>query len=364
MSENQAPQMSDDFIKLCQTISLGEDKDLYQKRWTGVLAIIKEINPQDIETVIRVVFRSKQPPDKETLNRIRQRFKVADDLFLLSGNDPELELMCAAILINLFERMGKNASLAALAVTTTAMNGARKPAVSIDLVGRAEESLNKNARSVRQRPDMGKLLSVAAPKLNFTDVISKVPNPIETTGVIAALNSVSEVIQKNINGIHTQSSKIMSELNRYIAVQDEELQILWWLVGGQSWSKNQPFSEVAANSRPIIFAKELADFTRVYPGPEGIRGILSRTGLQNDIEITIPDALNACDKEWLSLLLNDASPSAVTLPIHSAIARKIETGDSESWIPGWIASAGLPKKTKLSMLTLGELFYRERLQII
>ena len=362
MAEKQIPQISDDFLHVCRAVSLSEDPEFFKRRWPGVCAAVKGATRKHVEAMIRVLFRSKQPAEKEVLEEIRQHFKTADESFPMSGNDSEMEAMCAAILLDLFRGTEDIGIFAALAVTTAAMFGGRKLVVDLDLVGRAEESLFQGAQALRQRPDLKDLASTAAPKVNFADALKKMTQ-FDANGVTAALNDAAAVIEKSLKTLHGQILKAVAEVSSFIAIQDEELQMLWWLVGGRSWSANQPFSEVSPNARPLVFAKELADFTNVSPGPESIKGLLSSAGLQGDRELTVFEAINACDEKWLSVLVEGRSPSPVTLPIHFGIVRKVETGDSESWIQGWAAGANLDKNRSLSALALGELFYRERLQI-
>jgi hypothetical protein len=47
--------------------------------------------------------------------------------------------------------------------------------------------------------------------------------------------------------------------------------------------------------------------------------------------------------------------------MHSAIFRKLETRDDTSWVSGWAAVSGIDQDYSLSPLSLGNLFYRERL---
>jgi len=110
-----------------------------------------------------------------------------------------------------------------------------------------------------------------------------------------------------------------------------------------------------------MFAKELADMTGPLPGPAHISALLSRAGVGDRGELTIVDAVNACDETWLRKIHSAQALSVVTLPIHFAISRKLETGDQESWVAGWAAAAELNPKQSLSPIAIGRLFYRERL---
>jgi hypothetical protein len=81
-----------------------------------VSALLASATRADIECMLRVVFRAKSVPSAESLARIRQQFKDADDLFEMSGNDRELEILCGAALAVLLERTDDMGATAALAV--------------------------------------------------------------------------------------------------------------------------------------------------------------------------------------------------------------------------------------------------------
>jgi hypothetical protein len=52
------------------------------------------------------------------------------------------------------------------------------------------------------------------------------------------------------------------------------------------------------------------------------------------------------------------------MPLHFAIKRQLETGPGDAWIAGWSATVGAPSDLTLPSLTLGNLFYRERLLLL
>jgi hypothetical protein len=157
-------------------------------------------------------------------------------------------------------------------------------------------------------------------------------------------------------------SSNIGKIEDYFTIQDEELQMLWWLLGERSIDRNCAFSSLSAVERPLVLAKELAGLTGYLPGPFAIKSILSRAGLRDSDELTIVECVNAGDQEWLKWLVDDQQPSPVTRPIHAAVSRKLETGDNESWISGWAAAAEIDSAQKVSALQLGLLFYRECLQ--
>jgi len=139
--------------------------------------------------------------------------------------------------------------------------------------------------------------------------------------------------------------------------------MLWWLLGERSWDLGRPFGRIPAKCRPLVLAKELADFTSHPPGPASVSALLSRGGVKDRPKLSIAEAINTASVDWLATVVDDVQVSAIVHPIHLGIARKLETRDDESWIAGWSATAGLDSSLKIPPLQLGRLFYRERLLI-
>jgi hypothetical protein len=153
---------------------------------------------------------------------------------------------------------------------------------------------------------------------------------------------------------------LASSATDFAAIQDEELQMLWWLFGGRSTDMDRAFDAIDANAQPLVLAAELAGMTKFLPGPVSTKAILSRAGVKEG-ECTVPATVNACDAQWLARLVEGREPSPITQPIHFAVKRKLETGDDNSWVAGWSGVVGIDAGHALPALTLANLFYRERL---
>ena len=96
----------------------------------------------------------------------------------------------------------------------------------------------------------------------------------------------------------------------------------------------------------------------------GVIGYLQkRAGIKVSKKLTIAEAVNACDTNWLRLLMGDAEPSPATAPVLFAIKRRIETDDQTSWVAGWAATTGINSDEELPGIALGRQFYHERLVV-
>src|ERR1700693_5184437 len=104
MSNKETPVMHPDFPRWYRAVDLEENRDRLHHRFNGLSDLIKIPSRADVEGMIRVAFRPKQGASPEVVAHIRQKFKDADDLFDMQGNDRELEILCGAALAVLFER--------------------------------------------------------------------------------------------------------------------------------------------------------------------------------------------------------------------------------------------------------------------
>ncbi|MGB8266897.1 MAG: GTPase-associated system all-helical protein GASH [Candidatus Velthaea sp.] len=361
MADAQAPPMHPDFARWYSVVALGENQPLRQGRWMGISSTIAVADRGVVEALIRLAFRTRQPAAPAALEKIRKAFKAADDTFDMHGNDRELEVLAGACLAVLMQGGKKVGAAAAIAVSTTAVAGARKPDLPMDLEVIAESAIDQIAEASRKRPDMSRMTSSEAPKFDFEQAAAKVrEQPANPDFVAQAFTLAADSIRSALSAAARQQATIVQAIDNFLRLQDEELQMLWWLTGGRSWDYDCAFESVPAEAQPLVFAKELADSTGTLPGPASVKALLSRAGLKERKKLTIPAAINAADTAWLQKVIAQDDPSPFSNPIHFAIKRQLETGAGEAWIPGWEATTGVSAIHSMSSLTLGMLFYRER----
>ncbi len=343
-------------------VCIGNEADRVQKRLAGIAALAKAANDLEIEALVRIAFNAKQPPDNVTITQIRQHFKSADELFEMQNNDSEMQLLSGASLWAIMANAKDDAATAALSVTIAEFGGARKIKLPMDLVETANYALVALAEANRKRPEL--VSTVAAPKVDFTTAGTKAKESPNGDGYAAAFTLAANLVNESLATITNKTRETFAATKRFISIQDEELQMLWWLMGERSHYFDKPFTKISANTQPLVFAKELADSTELLPGPASISGLLYKAGIKESKKLSIPDVVNACDSDWLQSLVDNTKFSPVTQPIHCAIDRKLETGDTNSWIAGWAGVTNIKADFLLSPLMIANLFYRERLLTI
>lgn len=350
-----------DFAGWYSVVALSDDMAKRQLRWNGITGIVDNADGEVIEALVRLAFSSRAQPSAEKLAAIRHEFRKADETFELAGNDRELQILAGSCLVALMDEGGDNGAYAALSVSTAAMRGLRAPDLPMQLSDVAEGAISRIGIDARKRPSLGELSSVEAPKFDFEKAATRVREQPNWEGVAEAFILAADGARIGMRALATRQSRSLRAVDSFIRVQDEELQMLWWLLGERSTTYDSPFSAVPADDQPFIFGRELADATTALPGPPAIRALMSRAGLGERKKLSIASAVNGIRSAWLEAALVDLHPSPVTMPLHFAMARQRETGPGEAWVAGWGAATEVDPKAALSPLAVGELFYRERL---
>lgn len=357
-----AEEMNPEFARWHREIDFGGDPERLKQRWAGVVKIIDQATQADVETLTRLAFRFKQAPAQAALSRIITALKEGDPTFEPAKGGRETEILAGSALHMMMLAGGASGGVAALAVSTAAIEGGRIPDLPVELVSAADKAIGGIADEIRDRPDLGDHYLNKLPPVTFEEAANKIAEAQNNWGNIGvAFGLAAKATQAAMTGLANRTASILGKVSDYIAVQDEELQMLWWLIGERSWDLDCAFDAVPDDAQPLVFGKELAALTEFPPGPHSVKALLSRAGLKEKKRLTIPVAVNSCPAEWLKRLVEEKEPSPVIHPIHFAIKRKLETGDDRAWVDGWAAVADVASDRALGALALGTLFYRERL---
>jgi hypothetical protein len=348
--------MHADFPKLFSEISTDGAKRAL--RWAGVEAFVEIYTSARIEMLARLAFDTKPPAgglQQDDLATALGEFHKA-----LSDADPSIEhgkrqdqILAAAALMQFFA----TESTAATVVTTTACGGARKPQLPIDLLMAAENALSLLAATRRRRPDLSKV-KIEAPELEYELDFSEVA-PNSPTTFQSVLDQIATAVDEALADLVAKFNDSTELLVNVGKKADEELDMLAWVFGQRARLPDQAFADVPANQKPLVFARDLASLTTIYPGPNSIPALLSRAGVKATGKLSIVDAVNAVSDVWTTAVLKNRSPSPATTPLHFAILKRQETGAGDGWTAGWSAITGIEIGSAQSPMMLAELFYRE-----
>lgn len=358
--------MHPDFADWYRRVEIDPKSDDLQKRWQGIEAFHLKATRSDLTNVTRVFF-GLTPRDENFLAKYRAEFKATDDVFPMRYNGAELQVLAGATLARNFGGGEEWAAAAALALACGASGGARKAPVPeiVDLARKALREQSTGLRAAKNQPPLPPAFDLGEEFQNLKTTLSGVGGNFQT--LHGPLLDVLQPMLKAMTGISNwvRRAAQMEELRQ------EESDILWWLFGERSRDLDVPFSELKVPSGCIIGAKELADLTRMLPGPFGVEAYLHKMlGLAHpDLEgtVTLSDAIAACPLAWQGQFIAHAGIDAVAdlCPVHLAAQKSVEAGGKKTVWPGPFQTvSGLKATIKMKPVDLALQVYRERLFVV
>lgn len=354
------PEMNADFARWYADAFMDEG-EIATRRWKGVVDTARTADCTTVEVLARYAFATAAPANggkNEALAKAHQAL-----LSTISGNgsplDPaesrrELQILSAAVLARLFSRLPD----AAIAVLNTSFGGKRTADLPMDLVGLAKKALVELSRKKHERPDASEL-EIEPTTVDFEVSPEALANmsPAQWKG---ELDGLRDAAQEALGKITDNQNQVTELLIRQISLGEEELQMLWWLIGAHSRILDTPFTDIDSALKPLVFAKELGELTNISPGTASVTALLSRAGIKRGA-LKVSASVNAVDLNWGGDITKSTRISPVTTPLHFALEKRVEVGSDDAWLPGWSSMTGLPTDASMSAVQLAELFYREHL---
>lgn len=338
-------------------MQLGGEADIQTLRWGQVQAIAKAPSAADLTSLVGLAFKLKQPESSKS--EIRTKFSKEAP----APGDAELAMLAGSSLAVAMQGRGAIAAKTAGFVMATTAVGQRVPNLPMPLVAIAEQALSDLAETARQRPQAQSIQPM--PVVNVKGALEANP-AFDQPSIHAVFNLLGQDFQKALQNIVSRQKQFETAMQGYIKVQDEELNVLWWLHGGHSELANVPFGELPAAQRPLVLAAELSVLSTVLPGPPSLAALLSRAGIEHSAVTSVEAAVDALPVRLLKELLPESDHSKVspaTTPILEAVRRRLEIDGQNGWTVGWDSVTGLAHKQELSALKFAQSAFLELLLV-
>lgn len=348
--------MHQNFSDWYRPVTFGHDRETINLRWQGVEATIQGLEFPIAMDLVLLAFGRPALSVKE-IEKFRQYFKDVDPTFSTSGNDLEVQTLAGCVLGILCIDKHDWGEVPFAIVTASACKK-RVPIVEFDLVGMASERIRLEGIQARKRQTMS-MLEIDSYKQTLDQAIAPFLNNQGIPHAVEALKQMNVVLEKSFASLQENIKKEINQLQEVLTIQDEELQMLWWMTGGWSEMWKSTFHNLDNKARPILLAKEASEMTELFSEPPSLKAVFYRVGIDESTELNIPDSVNACGLEHLKTLSPQSPPCSILFPMHFAISRAIETGADNTWIPGWSKVSGIDEKAKVMPIELALQFYRE-----
>lgn len=348
--------MQDQFSNWYASMSFQQDAAFTEKRWTAIKDHVEGVTKADLALLAKLAFRLNPQMSSVEVAALRQA--LAGDA-AQPGDDELIMLSASGLAAAMDSGTGGTAALAATVVSSMSCGGLRALKQPMDLVGMADNVLRQLSETARRRPSLEQVKLVSPVVNKNDDVLVQAVNTGELQSVAQAL---AVATNKAISAMARRQREFEAAVQKYVNIQDEELDILWWLEGGHSFDLNLDFSKASAEHLPLAIARELGNLTKVLPGPPALSSLLSRTGVLHAPPQSIPGAVQGMSQDWLNKavdgLPNDGISAPLT-PILFAMQRRHEVHGKDDWINAWATTTGLPCEAVLSPIQLATAAYRE-----
>lgn len=334
--------------------------DNLSKRREGINNYVSTMDKHSVFEIIRLFF-TKELKDSESINSFRTALRDTDKVFPLRNNDLELRILAGAAILNCIESNHKHSINAALATICANFQNADPLPIVAEAKNASCKYLGEQSIKFRNSDKL--------PQMNIDFKSDELMTNLQNSFVYEQLKPIIEMFENSLKQSVKTTKKAMAILEKSLRIQEEEADILWWLLGEHSNDLKCSISKLKRSASTIIIAKELADKTRIIPGPISINAFLDKaiqkSKNKKEDSISLKTAVNDIPLTWRSDLIseNDFDMVEDLCPIHYAIKRSVECGDKSSWIVSFENNIGIKADASISPLDLSLQAYQEFLLI-
>lgn len=345
-----------------RSAGLKPDEGLLNKRWLGLENCVKSLNAEQLINYASI-FVTPPKANTEFLAGFAEEFRKHDNTFALKDNLQELRVLAGAILRLVIEENHRFATLAALTLECGSFGPRAKALPEADHLISAKKLLIIKAQELRTNPGTPKLSTI---KLNAEEYEKRIPATMFAQGQTPQLRDpLIEIIEELASSLKTLQDST-KKIWAYSQRKEEEVNMVWWLLGRFSSDLKQPFSEIGYEAGALIIPKELADLTIFVPGSAAILGAIASTlkasGLPPTIKtLTIAKAVNATPRDWREQLKPDINSKSleVLCPVLLALRTSMATDGAKQWIPIYSKLNNISVNMEFPVLQISIQLYNE-----
>ncbi len=321
------------------------------------------IDPPTAIDLTRIYFGLSVPRGTDWF---RDAFGATDPSFSLIDNAREASVLAAGLLEG---AISDGKVYAALATLTTAASGLRLPLVRPELIDLMSGAIQVRAVSDRSHPPINtKLIKLPAASKLSTELaaLTQAPDDAKASALLKLVSEESAEITKTIGN---QVFSVVQPLAAQVDTLREEVEMLWWYVGGWSRMLDRPFVDLDLALTAVLAGVDLADMSRSATGPAAapaiFQRIISPCRKAGTKKIAVKDAVDALPRDQLDRLKLPNALGAVPeiCPVLAAYAKAKEIGASPAWHTAYANATRLDAGAVFGPLELAVQAFRERLLI-
>lgn len=321
------------FADYYRRAGLSPSPDIIERRQMAFKKLKGELPDDRILSSVRLYYGLKGEP----ADWLASAFVATDPSFSLVDNDREVRVLAACLLSS---AIAQQSATAILAVVAASVDGLRSPAVLPGLVSEAQLAMRAEAIRLRASELNGKAFTQRA-KVDYSGKADAVGGDIAKLTELVKLMG-DEAIAGTQNAL-SQVNAVVPPLVGAVEVLREQVEILWWLIGGYSRLLDSPLSAMSKGLGPVLAGLDVADLSVRAIGPVSapvlILRLLGSSSL--DDEAALQDVVEACPRENLIKLSRHEALASVhdICPVLSAFAHAQRIGAAPAWLSAYEGSA-------------------------
>jgi hypothetical protein len=286
-------------------------------------------------------------------------FHEDDATFSVVGDERELTILSTGLLASAIKA---GDGRAALAVVTGAFAGMRVALICPELAEWAKGRLVEIAVSKRQRDLNAVVRTPAHAKSNLPGQVDAWLPAADFPKLAPMLKLAGQEIDALASALYSRTSGGLSAVIDEIHELREELEMLWWNVGGFSTQFSKPYASIPKPVIPILAGLELAALTRSKFGPAAIgaliqlklkackaTGAFTVSGVIQESAATAVEVPDLADADMLSGLC----------PLLTAMHYRRTIGEGAAWNGAFKARTGIDANAEMPALDIAMQAYRE-----
>ncbi|MFN3171235.1 MAG: GTPase-associated system all-helical protein GASH [Hyphomicrobiales bacterium] len=197
---------------------------------------------------------------------------------------------------------------------------------------------------------------------------AKTTASVETTFDGATVKTAIEAVATEAKAAEARAiekfNKVLDQLTAENVRLAEEVDLLWWHLGGWSYMLERPLDTIEATSLPFVIGSDVAQMVNSLPGPHGALGIVRKAlGASADDRQTIEATLKAVEPDDRAKLLVDARDKDVIASLNYGLALLDDVTMADSFEKTFQKRTALSSGAEMTRFDIAAQAYFERLFI-
>jgi hypothetical protein len=326
---------------------LSPSPDIIERRQAALKKLKSDLSADRILSSVRLYYGLE---GGVSANWLAAAFVASDPSFSLVDNDREVRILAGCLLAN---AVAQQSATAILALVAASVDGLRAPTVLPNLLSDARRAMGSEAVRLRSSNLDGKPFTERS-KADYSAKADAIAGDIAKVPELAKF--LGDEAFQGTRHVLVQANGIIPPLVGAVEVLREQVEILWWLIGGYSRLLESPLAAASNGLGPVLAGLDVADLSVRAMAPVAAPVLILRLlgGSSLDAETILQDVVEACPRRELGKLARHKALASVHdfCPVLAAFAHAERIGAAPAWLNAYEGSAKFSPGTAMTGKTL------------